>query len=237
MDQPNKKFISGKFIKRYKRFFVDVQLDNIKETVTAHCPNTGSMLGLLKEGNPVKLSKVDDPKRKLKYTLEIIKSNGANVGVNTHRANRIVEEALTSNKIKSLKKILKLKREVKYGENSRIDFLINNNMDEEIYIEVKNVTLSLKKGIAEFPDAITERGSKHLKELQKIKSKKTRAIMLYLIQRDDCKYFQIAKKIDEKYNSNLKKAIKSGVEILCYNCKFENNKIQIDKKIKFMENE
>ena len=237
MDQPNKKFISGKFIKRYKRFFVDVQLDNIKETVTAHCPNTGSMLGLLKEGNPVKLSKVDDPKRKLKYTLEIIKSNGANVGVNTHRANRIVEEALISNKIKSLKKILKLKREVKYGENSRIDFLINNNMDEEIYIEVKNVTLSLKKGIAEFPDAITERGSKHLIELQKIKSKKTRAIMLYLIQRDDCKYFQIAKKIDEKYNSNLKKAIKSGVEILCYNCKFENNKIQIDKKIKFMENE
>ena len=237
MDQPNKKFISGKFIKRYKRFFVDVQLDNIKETVTAHCPNTGSMLGLLKEGNPVKLSKVDDPKRKLKYTLEIIKSNGANVGVNTHRANRIVEEALISNKIKSLKKILELKREVKYGENSRIDFLVNNNMDEEIYVEVKNVTLSLKKGIAEFPDAITERGSKHLKELQKIKNKKTRAIMLYLIQRDDCKYFQIAKKIDEKYNSNLKKAIKSGVEILCYNCKFENNKIQIDKKIKFMENE
>ena len=237
MDQPNKKFISGKFIKRYKRFFVDVQLDNIKETVTAHCPNTGSMLGLLKEGNPVKLSKVDDPKRKLKYTLEIIKSNGANVGVNTHRANRIVEEALISNKIKSLKKILKLKREVKYGENSRIDFLVNNNMDEEIYVEVKNVTLSLKKGVAEFPDAITERGSKHLKELQKIKNKKTRAIMLYLIQRDDCKYFQIAKKIDEKYNSNLKKAIKSGVEILCYNCKFENNKIQIDKKIKFMENE
>jgi len=237
MDQPNKKFISGKFIKRYKRFFVDVQLDNIKETVTAHCPNTGSMLGLLKEGNPVKLSKVDDPKRKLKYTLEIIKSNGANVGVNTHRANRIVEEALISNKIKSLKKILELKREVKYGENSRIDFLVNNNMDEEIYVEVKNVTLSLKKGVAEFPDAITERGSKHLKELQKIKNKKTRAIMLYLIQRDDCKYFQIAKKIDEKYNSNLKKAIKSGVEILCYNCKFENNKIQIDKKIKFMENE
>ena len=167
MDQPNKKFISGKFIKRYKRFFVDVQLDNIKETVTAHCPNTGSMLGLLKEGNPVKLSKVDDPKRKLKYTLEIIKSNGANVGVNTHRANRIVEEALISNKIKSLKKILELKREVKYGENSRIDFLVNNNMDEEIYVEVKNVTLSLKKGVAEFPDAITERGSKHLKELQR----------------------------------------------------------------------
>ena len=135
-----------------------------------------------------------------------------------------------------LKKIIHIKREVKYGENSRIDFLVNNK-DEEIYIEVKNVTLSLKKGIAEFPDAITERGSKHLKELSKIKDKKTRAIMLYLIQRDDCKYFQIAKEIDEKYNSNLKKAIESGVEVLCYNCKFKNNKIELDKKIKFLENE
>jgi len=236
MDQPTKKFISGKLIKRYKRFFADVQLDNTKEIVTAHCPNTGSMLGLLKEGNPVKLTEVDKKDRKLKFTLEIIKSDGANVGVNTHRANRIVEEALVSNKIKNLKKIINLKREVKYGENSRIDFLINNNIDEEIYIEVKNVTLSSKKGIAEFPDAITERGSKHLKELQKIRNKKTRAIMLYLIQRDDCKYFRIAKEIDEKYNLNLKKAIKSGVEILCYNCRFKNNKIEMDKKIKFIDN-
>jgi len=236
MDQPAKKFISGKLIKRYKRFFADVQLDNNKEIVTAHCPNTGSMLGLLGEGNAVKLSEANKKDRKLKFTLEIIKSNGANVGVNTHRANRIVEAALLSNKIKSIKKIIHIKREVRYGENSRIDFLVNNK-DEEIYIEVKNVTLSLKKGIAEFPDAITERGSKHLKELSKIKDKKTRAIMLYLIQRDDCKYFQIAKEIDEKYNSNLKKAIESGVEVLCYNCKFKNNKIELDKKIKFIGNE
>ena len=236
MDQPAKKFISGKLIKRYKRFFADVQLDNNKEIVTAHCPNTGSMLGLLGEGNAVKLSEANKKGRKLKFTLEIIKSNGASVGVNTHRANRIVEAALLSNKIKNIKKIIHIKREVRYGENSRIDFLVNNK-DEEIYIEVKNVTLSLKKGIAEFPDAITERGSKHLKELSKIKDKKTRAIMLYLIQRDDCKYFQIAKEIDEKYNSNLKKAIESGVEVLCYNCKFKNNKIELDKKIKFIGNE
>ena len=232
MDQPNKKFISGKFIKRYKRFFVDVQLDNNKEVVTAHCPNTGSMLGLLKEGNKVKLTEVDDPNRKLKYTLEIIRSNGANVGVNTHRANRIVEEALISNKIKGLKKILELKREVKYGENSRIDFLINNNIGEQIYIEVKNVTLSLKKGVAEFPDAITERGSKHLQELQKIKNKKTRAVMLFLIQRDDCKYFQIAKDIDEKYKVTYEKALKSGVKVLCYDCKLSDEEIKINNQIK-----
>ena len=219
MIKPNKKFISGKLIKRYKRFLADIQLDNRKEIITAHCPNTGSMLGLLNQGSPVQLSKSDNRERKLKYTLEIIESDGEKVGVNTHRANRIVEEALTSDKIKVLKKIVSIKREVKYGNNSRIDFLVKNK-DEEIYIEVKNVTLSIKKGIAEFPDAITERGSKHLIELSKLPNKKRRAVMLYLIQRKDCKYFKIAKKIDEKYYTNLKKAIKSGVEVLCYSCKF-----------------
>ena len=235
MIKPNKKFISGKLIKRYKRFLADIQLDNRKEIITAHCPNTGSMLGLLNQGSPVHLSKSDNRERKLKYTLEIIESDGEKVGVNTHRANRIVEEALTSDKIKVLKKIVSIKREVKYGNNSRIDFLVKNK-DEEIYIEVKNVTLSIKKGIAEFPDAITERGSKHLIELSKLPNKKRRAVMLYLIQRKDCKYFKIAKKIDEKYYTNLKKAIKSGVEVLCYSCKFKDNNIELDKKIKFVNN-
>ena len=120
-----------------------------------------------------------------------------------------------------------------------IEFFRKNKINLENQIKIDNETrrlLSLKKGIAEFPDAITERGSKHLKELQKIRNKRTRAIMLYLIQRDDCKYFRIAKEIDEKYNLNLKKAIKSGVEILCYNCRFKNNKIEMDKKIKFIDN-
>ena len=142
---------------------------------------------------------------------------------------------MTSDKIKVLKKIVSIKREVKYGNNSRIDFLVKNK-DEEIYIEVKNVTLSIKRGIAEFPDAITERGSKHLIELSKLPNKKRRAVMLYLIQRKDCKYFKIAKKIDEKYYTNLKKAIKSGVEVLCYSCKFKDNNIELDKKIKFVNN-
>ena len=161
------KFISGRLIKRYKRFFADVKLDS-GEVVTAHCPNTGSMMGLLTEGNIVCLSKTDNEKRKLKYTLEIIKDQGASVGVNTHRANRIVENAIIEKKISTLGKKYDFRREVKYGTNSRIDFLITNKKSEEIYIEVKNVTLSRRKGIAEFPDAITERGSKHLIELSLI---------------------------------------------------------------------
>ena len=228
------KFISGRLIKRYKRFFADVKLDS-GEVVTAHCPNTGSMMGLLTEGNIVCLSKTDNEKRKLKYTLEIIKDQGASVGVNTHRANRIVENAIIEKKISTLGKKYDFRREVKYGTNSRIDFLITNKKSEEIYIEVKNVTLSRRKGIAEFPDAITERGSKHLIELIDVVKKKRRAIMLFLVQRDDCKKFRIAEEIDSIYKKNIINAKKAGVEILCYSCSFARNNIELDKKIKFID--
>jgi sugar fermentation stimulation protein len=145
MSKNSKNFLTGKFIKRYKRFFVDVQLDS-KKIVTAHCPNTGSMMGLLEKDNLVYLTEADDPNRKLKFTLEAIQSNGAMVGVNTHRANRIVEEAISNGKILELGKILSFKREVKYGQNSRIDFLVQTKK-EEIYVEVKNVTLSRDKSM------------------------------------------------------------------------------------------
>ena len=223
------KFIKGKFIKRYKRFFVDVQLDS-KEIVTAHCPNTGSMMGLLQENNTVYLTKADDPKRKLKYTLEIIQSNKANVGVNTHKANRIVEEALISQSIRDLGKITSYKREVKYGKNSRIDFLIMKNK-EQIYLEVKNVTLSRKNGLAEFPDAVTERGLKHLLELANLKEKNTRKIMFFLIQRDDCEKFQIASDIDPNYFKAFKKAKKMGVEMISYDCSFGNDNISVNNRV------
>ena len=228
------KFISGRLIKRYKRFFADVKLDS-GEVVTAHCPNTGSMMGLLTEGNIVYLSKTDNEKRKLKYTLEIIRDKGASVGVNTHRANRIVEKAIIEKKISTLGKKYDYRREVKYGKNSRIDFLITNKKDEEIFLEVKNVTLSKRKGISEFPDAITERGSKHLLELIDIVKKNKRAIMLFLVQRNDCKKFRIAEEIDSIYKKNIMNAMKSGVEILCYSCSFARNNIELDKKIKFID--
>ena len=227
-------FISGRLIKRYKRFFADVKLDS-GEIVTAHCPNTGSMMGLLTEGNVVYLSKTDNEKRKLKYTLEIIRDKGASVGVNTHRANRIVEKAIIEKKISTLGKKYDFRREVKYGKNSRIDFLITNKKDEEIFLEVKNVTLSMRKGVAEFPDAITERGSKHLLELIDVVKKNKRAIMLFLVQRNDCKKFRIAEEIDSIYKQNIMNAMKAGVEILCYGCSFVRNNIELDKKIKFID--
>ena len=233
MDNPVN-YISGRLIKRYKRFFADVKLDSGK-VVTAHCPNTGSMMGLLKEGNVVYLSKTDNEKRKLKYTLEIIKVQDACVGVNTHKANRIVEEGIVEKKISTLGKKYDFRREVKYGKNSRVDFLITNKKGEEIYLEVKNVTLSKRKGIAEFPDAITERGSKHLLELIDVVKKKRRAIMLFLVQRDDCKKFRIAEEIDSIYKKNIVDAKKAGVEILCYSCSFVRNNIELDKKIKFID--
>ena len=158
-----KSLLKGKLIKRYKRFFVDVNLN--KEIVTAHCPNTGSMKGLLDEGNEVYLFKHDDPKRKLKYGLEIIKAKKNLVGVNTHRANKIVHHGLSNNLIKELKNNDKINSEVFFDKETRFDFLIEKK-GQKSFLEVKNVTLFREKKIAEFPDAITIRGSKHLKFLQ-----------------------------------------------------------------------
>ena len=233
MNKLKSTFIEGIFIKRYKRFFADIRLNN-KKIVTAHCPNTGSMMGLLNEGDKALISKSDDPKRKLKYTLEVLKGNNGHIGVNTHRANRIVEDAIISGKIKELGKIIEYKREVKYGENSRIDFLIKTKNDISIFLEVKNVTLSRKKSLSEFPDAVTERGTKHLLELAKLPNKNTKAMMFYLIQRDDCTSFKIAQDIDPNYFDNFKKARKQGVEVICYNCSFDNSQIKVNKRVKLI---
>ena len=155
------------------------------------------------------------------------------VGINTHKANRIVEDAIEKHLIPELGKYDTFKREVKYGTNSRIDFLLSDGA-KQTFVEVKNVTLSRKKETAEFPDAITERGSKHLIELSQLPNKNTRAVMLFLIQRDDCKKFQIARDIDQTYYDNFKKVIKKGIEIICYNCSFESDKIRVNKKIKLI---
>ena len=223
------KLISGLYIKRYKRFFVDVKINN--KIITAHCPNTGSMYGLLKAGNKVWVSKSNNPKRKLKYTLEIIEDNKSKVGVNTHFANKIVLHALRNKLIKEFKNISVIKPETKFGKNSRFDFLIINKKNR-IFIEVKNVTLSRKKGLAEFPDAITTRGLKHINELVKASKKNYKIFILYLIQRNDCMTFSIAKDIDSKYAKALEKAVKNNLNILCYDCKFSPKGIKLNKKIK-----
>ena len=225
------KLLSGLFIKRYKRFFVDVRLKN--KTVVAHCPNTGSMMGLLKEGNRVWLTKTNNPKRKLKYTLQIIEDKGKKVGVNTHLTNKIVLEALKNNLIKELNKDFKIKAEVKFGENTRFDFLITRK-NYKAFIEVKNVTLSRNSGIAEFPDAITSRGTKHINELLKASRKGYKIFIVYVIQRDDCKNFVIADDIDAKYSNLLSKAVKKKLNIICYDCKFSLKGIKLNNKIKYI---
>ena len=182
------KLISGEFVKRYKRFFADVKIKN--QIITAHCPNTGSMYGLLNSGNKVWVSKSNNPNRKLKYTLEIIEKNRSKIGINTISSNKIVHHALRNNLIKEFKDIKQIKPETKFGTNSRFDFLILNNKDN-IFLEVKNVTLSRKEGIAEFPDAVTTRGLKHINELIKANKKGYKIFILFRFKEMTVVHFQL----------------------------------------------
>ena len=225
-----KTLIPGELIKRYKRFFVDVKIKN--KTITAHCPNTGSMMGLLDKGNQIWLSKSENPNRKLNYTLQIIEVKNSKIGINTHLTNKIVLDALQSNYIDIFKNVEKIQREVKFGENTRFDFLINKN-NRKFLIEVKNVTLCRKKGLAEFPDAVTSRGLKHIKELLKAKSQGYEVFLLYVVQRNDCNRFEIAEDIDPEYCELLKKAVKKKLNVLCYDCKITSKGIKLNRKIKF----
>jgi sugar fermentation stimulation protein A len=189
------------------------------------------MYGLLKSGNKVWISKSNNPNRKLKYTLEIIEDNYSKVGVNTHATNKIVHHALQNNLIKEFDNILEIKPETNFGLNTRFDFLVTDKK-YKAFIEVKNVTLSRKKSLAEFPDAITTRGLKHINELLKASKKGYKIFILYLIQRDDCKSFTIAKDIDPNYAFALSKAVKNKLKILCYDCKFSTKGIKLNNKIK-----
>ena len=224
----SKSLIKGKLIKRYKRFFVDVDLN--KATVTAHCPNTGSMKGLLDEGNEVYLLKNDDPKRKLKYGLEIIRARNNLVGVNTHLANKIVNHGLKNNLIKELKNNDYIKSEVFFNKETRFDFLVEKGKQKS-FIEVKNVTLFRNNKTAEFPDAITDRGSKHLLTLIDALKKGYKSYLIFLIQIQNMENFKIAKDIDKEYFKNYITAKKAGVNFLAYRCKISPKKIYIEKKI------
>ena len=220
--------IKGKLIKRYKRFFADIEVNNKK--ITAHCPNTGSMMGLLKQGNQVFFSQSNNPKRKLKYTLEMIDVDKKLVGVNTHSTNKIVLEAMIQKKIEKLIKFNNIKTEAKFSDKTRFDFLISDGK-KKCFVEVKNVTLVRKNKIAEFPDAVTSRGTKHLNELLAAKKKGYDCYMLYLIQREDCKSFKIADDIDKDYKIAFVDALKKGVKILCYDCKLNNEEIKLNNQI------
>ena len=228
--------IPGKLIKRYKRFLADVELEG-GEMVTAHCANSGSMLNVKEPGSEVWLSPARNPDRKLRYTWELIKTGDTLVGINTALPNSIVEEAIVARKIPELKGYAYLRREVKYGKNSRIDILLEDPLLPKCYVEVKSVTLKRgleKNNLVEFPDSVTTRGAKHLAELSDMIAQGYRSVMLYLVQRQDGDTFTIAADIDPAYKTALDKAINTGVEILCYQCTVDTQKIEISKSLKLL---
>jgi sugar fermentation stimulation protein A len=221
--------IKGSFIKRYKRFFVDAKLEN-GETVVTHCPNTGSMKGLIIEGAPVYLTPNDDPKRKLKYTFEMIDAGTSLVGVNTSLPNKVVEEGVEKDLIPALLGYSNIRREVKYGENSRIDLLLEAEGKPKCYVEVKNTTLAEGK-TALFPDSVTSRGTKHLLELAEMVKQGHRSVMVFLCNRADCEEFSVADEIDKVYGETFRSVLKERVEAVCMKVRISPNEIIIDKEI------
>lgn len=221
--------VHGYLIKRYKRFLADIRLDD-DSVITAHCTNSGSMKSCIEENAEVYLSPVNDPKRKTRFTWEMIKINGKWVGINTSNPNKLAYQAVIENKIKKLAGYTTIKAETTF-EDSRFD-LYMENMYEKCFVEIKNVTY--KEGdYALFPDAVTERGTKHLNGLIRAKKQGYRAAMLYIIQRTDVKVFAPAKDIDPEYAKALKKAYKAGVEIIPVFAKVTPEEIKLTKEIPF----
>lgn len=228
----------GKLIKRYKRFLADVTLDD-GTTVTASCPNTGAMLGLTTPGSTVWLSHSEKASRKYAHTLEMVEADlGAGpmlVGINTGHPNAIVSAAISSGLIPEVSGYDSLRREVRYGINSRVDILLEDPAKGLCYVEVKNVHLMREPGLAEFPDSKTERGAKHLAELSNVVAEGHRAVMVYLIQRADAESFSLAGDIDAAYAEAAAKASAAGVEMLAYRCKLSPQDIVLDARIPLRE--
>jgi len=217
----------GKLIKRYKRFLADIELDG--EIITAHCANSGSMMGVKDEGAPVWVSAAANPNRKLKWDWQVIEIEDAKVCINTALPNKIAEEAILADQIPELSGYETLRREVKYGKNSRIDILLEDENRPPCYVEIKNVTLSRERGLAEFPDSRTERGTKHLRELADMARAGHRAVMFYLVNRDDCEAFKLAEDIDPDYAAEFQKAAAAGVEKIVYASQISPTGINIDR--------
>ena len=205
----------GMLVSRYKRFFADVVMED-GAAVTAHCPNPGAMLGVNTPGVTVWLSKSDDPKRKLAHTLEFVEVDGAMVGVNTMHPNRLVAEALAADAIPELRGYATHRREVKYGDASRVDFLLEHPERPPCWLEIKNCHLSRTKGLAEFPDCVAARSSKHLRELEAMAAAGERAVVLFVVQRTDCESFRACAELDPKFAAALDQAAAAGVEVLVY---------------------
>lgn len=216
----------GVLVQRYKRFFADVALDD-GVTITAHCPNPGAMLGLNAPGLTCWVSRSDNPKRKLAHTLELVEVDGGLVGVNTLYPNRLVAEALAAGAIPELAGYPTIRPEVKYGPNSRVDFLLQSPSRADCFVEVKNCHLSRGGRLAEFPDCVSARALKHLAELRREVAAGNRAVLLFVIQRMDCDAFEAAADIDPAYAAGLIAAARAGVEVLCYACDISSNGVRL----------
>ena len=228
--------LTGTLIQRYKRFLADVRLDS-GETVTATCPNTGSMMGLKEPGQRVWLSTSDSPTRKYRHTWEMVETDlgegPALVGINTQHPNKLVAEAVEGRRIKQLLGYASLRREVKYGKNSRIDLLLEDPAKGLCYVEIKNVHMMRRAGFAEFPDSVTERGAKHLAEMSDMVRAGHRAVMVFLIQRGDARSLTLARDMDPGYGAAFDAAKAAGVETIAVRCKLSVEDIKVEKTIPF----
>lgn len=224
--------IRGKLVKRYKRFLTDVELED-GSIIVAHCANSGSMESLKEPGNEVWVSPARNPDRKLKFTWELVRVGETLVGVNTSLPNMIVSEAIEEGLVSELTGYDSLRREVKYGKNSRIDIFLESEGKPSCYVEVKNTTMrrNLEDGPVEFPDAVTARGTKHLIELSDMVAEGHRSVMFYLVQREDSDIFTVADDIDPTYAAALHDAIKAGVEVLCYGCTMTPDEITVTRQL------
>ena len=220
--------IKGKLLKRYKRFLADIILEDGTEVI-AHCPNPGSMMGLATVGTTVWLEPNNDPKKKLKYGWRLVEYKNQMICIDTSIANIVIKEALEKKEISELS-YWSFKPEVKYSDNSRIDFLLSSP-NQQTYLEIKSVTLMREKGLAEFPDTITKRGSKHLEDLSKMVTSGHKAVLLFLCMRKDVNRVRIAADLDIIYNANIKAALKSGVQLICYDTQVTRFGVRLGKPI------
>jgi sugar fermentation stimulation protein A len=220
----------ARLVRRYKRFLADVEFAG-GEVATAHCANPGTMLGLADPGAQVFLSKSASLTRKLAWSWELVEADGALVGINTAHPNGLVAEAIAADIIPELAGYDRLKREVRYGINSRIDILLSGDGRPKTYVEIKNIHLSRTKGLAEFPDCVTARGAKHLRELSAMVAAGHRAVMVYLVQRGDTHEFALARDIDPAYAAAFDLACDAGVEMLAYDCRVTPEEIAVNRRI------
>ncbi|MDH3241829.1 MAG: DNA/RNA nuclease SfsA [Alphaproteobacteria bacterium] len=217
--------VKGRLIRRYKRFLSDIELEG-GDIITAHVANPGAMTGLAEAGMEVWVSRSDNPKRKLPYSWELARVGRHLIGINASLPNRLVEEALQAGRIKELAEYRTIRREVRLGRNSRIDFLLQQEGLPDCWLEIKNV--HLKRGsLAEFPDSVTARGTKHLMEFTEVVANGGKAMMLYVVQRSDCRAFSIAGDIDPAYAEALAEARSKGVETICYVCTIRRDGIRL----------